>query len=325
MKAITKSTQNQLVWEEVESPTLHPGQIRIDVRASAVNRADLLQHRGFYPPPPGASPILGLECAGIVSETAGDVKTHRVGDAVCALLAGGGYAEQVVCNAEHALPIPQNLSLSEAAALPEVFATAWCNLFMEGQLQPHQRVLIHAGASGVGTAAIQLCKQFANPCYVTVGSEAKITACKQLGAEQGWLRKEQAFKAGLLNELNLSGVDLILDPVGGSYLDDNLSCLNVDGRLVIIGLMGGIKSELNLAQIVTKRAKIIGSALRSRPDEYKARVMSALEEKVWPHIESGAITPVIEKAFPIQETAAAFELLASNHTTGKLVLTVNAE
>ncbi|PCJ21759.1 MAG: NAD(P)H-quinone oxidoreductase [Gammaproteobacteria bacterium] len=329
MKAIVKTKENQLVWEEVNAPTLSPGHIRIDVHASAINRADLLQYRGFYPPPPGASSILGLECAGVVSEIASDVSSHQVGDSVCALLSGGGYAEQVVCHAGHAVPIPQNLSLHSAAALPEVFATAWCNLFIEAQLQPHERVLIHAGASGVGTAAIQLCKQFANPCYVTVGNEEKVRACKSLGAEQGWVRNKDSFKEQLLAQLSqdgatLTGVDVILDPVGGSYLADNMQCLNIDGRLVVIGLMGGIKSELNLAQIVSKRISIIGSALRSRPTRYKTQVMSALRDKVWPLIETDKISPIIEQTFPIQDVTSAFELLSSNDTIGKLVLQIKS-
>lgn len=337
MKAIIKTEKNRLIWDEVEAPILNSGQVRIDIHASAVNRADLLQFKGFYPPPPGASPILGLECSGIVSEVAADVENHQVGDPVCALLSGGGYAEQVVCDAGHAIAIPKNLSLRSAAALPEVFATAWCNLFIEGQLQPEQRVLIHAGASGVGTAAIQLCKQFSNPCYVTVGSEKKITYCKNLGADQGWIRNNSNFKASVLAELERNGtkhkassngsipnngVDLVLDPVGGSYLADNIDCLNIDGRLVIIGLMGGIKSELNLAQLVSKRIKIIGSALRSRPAAYKTHVMLALKENVWPLIEAEKISPIIENTFPIQETESAFELLSSNNTIGKLLLTI---
>lgn len=321
MHAIIK--QQQLVWQQTPEPELKPGCIRIKVHASAVNRADLLQSRGLYPAPPGASEILGLECSGEVIEVAADVDQYQIGQPVCALLAGGGYAEQVVCLAKHALPIPEEIDTVTAAAIPEVFATAWCNLYMEAKLQTQETVLLHAGASGVGSAAIQLCTQMDNPCWVTVGSQQKLEYCQQLGASGGWLRSENNFKTKLSQELPSTGVNVILDPVGAAYFEDNIDCLTLDGRLVLIGLMGGIKSEINLAKIVSKRIKIIGSTLRNRSDDYKTNVINSMYKNLWPLFESKKINPVIEKTYAIQQINEAFELLASNNTIGKIILTVN--
>src|SRR5690606_7742234 len=233
-----------LSWVEQPDPgPVGADEVRIQVAWAGVNRADLVQRAGFYPPPPGASPILGLEVSGVISEVGADVTRFAVGDQVCALLAGGGYAEQVVVSELQVLPVPDGLGLREAAALPEVFATAWLNLYMEGQVQPGERVLLHAGASGVGTAAIQLCRTFGNPCFVTVGGPEKINACQALGADAGWNRNDGSFVEAVKA---WGGADMILDPVGGDYIPQDQAVLNIGGRLVLIGLMGGRKTEVDL-------------------------------------------------------------------------------
>ncbi|HEY5644769.1 MAG TPA: NAD(P)H-quinone oxidoreductase [Pseudomonadales bacterium] len=320
MKAI-QVDGDRLVWKETESPTLGTGEVRIRVAATAVNRADLVQRRGGYPPPPGASPILGLECAGEVVEVGEGVARCAPGDRVCALLAGGGYAEEVVVPAGQVLPLPGGIGMVEAAALPEVFATAFLNLFMEANLTRGESVLLHAGASGVGTAAIQLCVQSGNPCFVTAGSAEKIDRCVALGAGGGWNRHDGSFVEAVRAWAG-AGVDVILDPVGAAYLGDNLSVLATDGRLVVIGLMGGAETKLNLGVMMVKRQRLIGSTLRARSVGAKAAVMDRLRDEVWPHIERGAIQPIIETVIPIEEAERAHELVASDATFGKVVLRV---
>ncbi len=309
----------KLLWGEAPQPELGEGAVRIGVQASAVNRADLLQARGGYPPPPGASPILGLECAGEVLEVGEGVSRVAPGDQVCALLAGGGYAEQVVVPAGQVLPVPKGLSALEAAALPEVFATAYLNLYLEGGLEPGGRALIHAGASGVGTAAVQLCRELGNPCFVTLGSRDKLERCLELGAEAGHVRHDGSFLEAVQSWAP-EGVDVVLDPVGGAYLADNLNCLGLDGALVIIGLMGGMQTEVNLGLMLMKRLRVIGSTLRARSIAEKARIMDALAERVWPLIEAGRIKPIVEKVMPMAEAGAAHDLIASDVTFGKVLL-----
>lgn len=321
MKAIAIES-DKLLWQDHPDPIAGPGEVVIDVQATAINRADLVQRSGGYPPPPGASPILGLECSGIVSEVDSAVSSVAVGDRVCALLSGGGYAERVAVPAGQVLPIPTGLDFTQAAALPEVFATAYLNLFMEAGLQPGESALLHAGASGVGTAGIQLCKAFHNPCFVTAGSAEKIAQCTELGASGGANRHTQSFSELVPQWTDGKGVDVILDPVGAGYFADNLASLAVDGRLVIIGLMGGAVSEVNIGLMMMKRLRVIGSTLRARPIAGKAKVMDALRARVWPKIESGGIRPIIEKVFPMSDVEAAYELVASNETVGKVVLTV---
>jgi putative PIG3 family NAD(P)H quinone oxidoreductase len=311
----------RLVWADAELPETGTGDVRIRVMATAVNRADLVQRSGNYPPPPGASPILGLECAGEVLEVGEGVGRVAVGDRVCALLAGGGYAEEVVVPAGQVLPIPGDLSMHEAAAIPEVFATAWLNLFMEARATLGERVLLHAGASGVGTAAIQLCQLRGNPCFVTAGASDKIERCQALGAEGGWNRHDGPF-TGAVKDWAPAGVDVILDPVGAGYLTDNLSVLGLDGRLVIIGLMGGAEATLNLGVLMVKRQRIIGSTLRARSVAAKAAVMDELKAEVWPHFESGRIRPIVEAVIPVEEAEKAHELVAGDQTFGKVVLSV---
>lgn len=320
MKAI-EIKGDDLAWAEVEAPQPGSGEILIRNQATAVNRADLVQRSGNYPPPPGTSEILGLECAGEITAVGPDVDSFRPGDKVCALLAGGGYAEQVVVPAGQALPIPAGLNAAEAAALPEVFATAYLNLYMEGALEPGQCALIHAGASGVGTAGIQLCKAFNNPVWVTAGSQGKIDRCVALGAQGGHDRHAGEFRDRVADWTDGNGFDVILDPVGGAYLGANLRSLATDGRLVVIGLMGGAKAELELGVMMVKRLRVIGSTLRARPVAAKAAVMDALKARVWPEIEAGRIQPIIEATFPIQDAARAHELIAGNDTFGKVVLT----
>lgn len=320
MKAITIKGDD-LQWDEVADVQPGPGEILIRNEATAVNRADLVQRTGNYPPPPGASEILGLECAGEVIALGEDVQRFKVGDKVCALLAGGGYAEQVVVAAGQARRIPDGLTPAQAAALPEVFATAYLNLYMEGALQPGERALLHAGASGVGTAGIQLCKAFNNPVWVTVGSQDKIDRCVALGAAGGHDRHAGDFRDQVKGWTDGNGFDVILDPVGGAYLQANVRSLATDGRLVIIGLMGGVKAELELGVMMVKRLRVIGSTLRARSVAAKAAVMDQLEERVWPEIAAGRIKPIIEATLPITDAAQAHELIASNDTFGKVVLT----
>lgn len=306
--------------EWAEQPTLgcDVGEIRIRVAAAGLNRADLLQRAGLYPPPPGASEVLGLECAGIVSEV-GAGCDWQVGDRVCALLAGGGMAEEVVVDARHALPLPDGVSLHEAAALPEVYATAWLNLFQLAGLKPGEKVLLHAGASGVGSAAIQLCKAFGNPCWVSVGSAERLAYCEALGAQGGVLRGD-----GNLQALRDFGpFDVILDPVGGDYAALNLELLARDGRWVNIGLMGGRKAELDLALLLGKRIQLSGSTLRNRDEQFKADLLRDLRQQVWPLFAEGRLKPQLERGYPVKDAEAAFAELASNRVNGKLVLVID--
>ena len=320
MRAVV-AEDKKLIIVDRPSPTPGPGQVVIDVAASAINRADLLQAAGGYPPPPGASDVLGLECSGTVSAIGEGVSRVSIGDEVCALLAGGGYAEQVVVAAGQVLPVPHGLSLRQAAAIPEVFATAYLNLYMEARLKPAETVIVHAGASGVGTAAIQMLQQTNNPVFVTAGSAEKIERCVALGAQGGFDRHQGSFLAAA-QAWSAEGVDVILDPVGAAYLADNLSLLSLNGRLVLIGLMGGIQTELNLAMMMMKRLRIIGSTLRARPIAEKAAVMDELYEQVWPHFVSGAIEPIVEAEFSLDQANDAHALIASDTTFGKVLLTV---
>ncbi|SRR5690554_2643748 len=301
------------------APACAEGQVRIRVVAAGVNRADLLQAAGLYPPPPGVSEMLGLECAGIITEVAAG--SHwQVGDRVCALLAGGGMAEEVCVDARHVLPIPEGLTLVQAAAIPEVYATAWLNVFQLGQAQPGEKVLLHAGASGVGSAAIQLCKAFDNPCWVTVGSAERLAYCQELGAQGGVLRGD-----GIEGLKEFAPFDVILDPVGASYAAQNLKMLALEGRWINIGLMGGRRAELDLAHLLSKRIQLIGSTLRSRSDAFKGELIAQLTEKVWPLFSSGALNPQVEEVFAWTDAEAAFARLASNQVNGKIVLQIGQE
>lgn len=315
--------EKRMVWREHEDPgPLEAEDVRIDIAWAGVNRADLMQRAGNYPPPPGESEIPGLEVSGTVVEVGRSVERFRRGDRVCALLAGGGYAEQVVVNEAQVLPIPHGLGLREAAALPEVFATAWLNLYMEGALQPGQRVLLHAAASGVGTAAIQLCRAFGNPCFVTAGSSDKLEACYRLGADAGWNRHDGSFVDAVKQ---WGGADMILDPVGGDYIAQDLAVLNVEGRLVLIGLMGGAETQVSLGRLLVKRQRIIGSTLRSRSAKAKGAILDALYAHVWPKLASGEIEPLIASTWPVQEAESAMQYLIDNANIGKVLLSVGGQ
>ncbi|WP_296233769.1 NAD(P)H-quinone oxidoreductase [Pseudomonas sp. UBA4617] len=315
MKAL-QGVDGHVAWVEAERPACDAGQVRIRVAAAGLNRADLLQMKGLYPPPPGASPYMGLECAGVVSEV-GAGADWRVGDRVCALLASGAMAEEVVVDARHVLPVPEGLSLYEAAALPEVYATAWLNIFQLGRVKAGEKVLVHAGASGVGSAAIQLCKAFGSPVWVSVGSRDRLAYCEKLGAAGGVVRNEN------LDALEGFGpFDVILDPVGASYGELNLKVLARDGRWVIIGLMGGRSFELDLAQILTKRIQLQGSTLRNRDDSFKAELISTLRKDVWPLFSEGRLDPQLVGTYPIEQAQAALDELASNQIAGKLVVII---
>lgn len=318
MQAISVSEAGRLCLAAEPRPTPAPGEVRIRIHATAVNRADLLQRQGFYPPPPGASAILGLECAGVVDALGAGVTQWPLGTPVCALLAGGGYAEYVCVDARHCLPLPPGLSFLQGAALPEAFATAWLNLFELAHLAPGERVLLPAGASGVGTAALQLCRLFGNPCFVSVGTAEKLQRCLALGAAGGVVRGQEPLAALLKPE----GVDVILDPVAGSSLSEHLGLLREGGRLVLIGLMGGREATLDLGRLLVKRLQLTGSTLRSRSADAKARLIAALATQLWPHFGTGRLTPVIDTVFPLAAAEAAHARVTSNRTVGKVVLTV---
>ena len=322
MKAVVIDEDNRPQWQDFETAVANADEVLIKVHATAINRADLMQRQGVYPPPPGASPILGLECAGEVVAVGENCSRLNVGDRVCALLAGGGYAQFASAHEGSVLPIPDGLSFVEAASLPEVFATAWLNLFMEANLQPGEKVILHAGASGVGTAAIQLCRSFGSATFITAGSDEKIRSCIELGADAGFNRHQGSFLEKAKEFAGDGGVNVVLDPVGGAYLKENLKLLALNGRLVLIGLMGGVRAEIDLAALMMKRIRVIGSTLRARPTSEKAQVMNQLFEKVWPKIESGEIRPIIDATFPIEKVVEAHDLVSSDATLGKVVLSV---
>lgn len=311
------------VLVELPAPALRPGTVRIAVTAAGVNRADLSQKAGTYPPPPGASPILGLECAGRITEVSNDVTAWSVGDRVCALLAGGGYASEVVIDARHVLPIPDALTDVDAAAVVEVFATAWLNLMTVGGLRGRTgtRVLLHAGGSGVGTAAVQLAHQWGHRVFVTAGDAQKVARCVSLGADGGAVRHDGPW-VDAVRAWAPDGVDVILDPVGGSYLADNLQALGTDGRLVLIGLLGGRTAPVDLGRVLVKRLSVLGSTLRSRTADDKATLVAELREHVWPLLGDGTLVPVLDRTFPLADAEAAHAHLASNTSVGAVVLTV---
>lgn len=303
-----------LSWRKEQAAALQPGQVRVRIKAAGINRADLLQKAGHYPPPPGTTDILGLECAGEVIETSGQTR-WQPGDRVCALLAGGGMADEVVVDARHLLPVPQGMSWEDAAAIPEVFSTAWLNVFELGAAQPGEKVLIHAGASGVGTAAIQLCKAFGNPCWVSLGSQDKLDTCIALGAEGGVLRHD-----GIASLKDFGPFDVALDPVGANYAKDHLDLLALDGRWVLIGLMGGRGAELDLAKVLGKRLRLTGSTLRTRNADFKAGLLARMEEKLWPLFETGKLKPLVARTYPFDQVDEAFDELALDRIVGKIVL-----
>ena len=326
MRAIANESAG-LVWRDVPDVSAGAGEVVIDVHTAGVNRADLLQAAGKYPPPPGASEILGLEVAGIVSDVGAAVSNIVVGQPVCALLSGGGYAERVVVPARQVLPIPQGVTVEDAAGLPEAACTVWSNLVMAANLQAGEVVLVHGGASGIGTHAIQVATALGARVAVTAGSPAKLQLCRDLGAEVTISYRDDDFVDRVRAETEGRGADVILDLMGASYLDRNLCALAPDGRLVIIGMQGGVKAELNIAALIGKRLTVLGTALRGRPVDGprgKGPIVDAVVASVWPMIATGAVLPVIGARFPIEEAAQAHRALESGETFGKVLLTVRA-
>ena len=324
MRAITIPTPGDasaLVIHEVPTPDVAANEVLVQVAASGVNRADLMQRQGFYPPPPGASAYPGLEVSGTVSAIGGDVTGWAVGDQVCALLSGGGYAEQVAVAATQLLPVPEGVSLVEAAALPEVVCTVWSNLFMTANLQVGQTVLIHGGSSGIGTMAIQLARAVGARIAVTAATSDKLEACRTLGAEVLINYREQDFVEVLAQATHGRGADVILDNIGAKYLARNVGALAVNGRLVIIGLQGGVKAELDISTLLRKCAAVIATSLRGRPLSEKAAIVAAVREHVWPLIETGEVKPVVHRAFPLAQAADAHRELEAGTNIGKVLLT----
>lgn len=308
---------------ELPAPALVPGALRIQVAASAVNRADLLQRQGLYPPPPGASPILGLECAGRVAELGAGVEGWKVGDRAMALLAGGGYAEEVVVPAGCAMPVPERLSLEEAAALPEVFLTVFLNVFQLGALPEGGSALVHGGGSGIGTAAIQLVKAAGGHVLVTAGSEEKCARCLALGADRAVDYRSGDFVAAARELTGGAGVDVVLDSIGAPYLARNLAALRTGGRLVVIGLMGGAKAELSLGELLARRLQVIGSTLRARPDTEKAALVAAFQRRFAPLLADGRLRPVVDRVLPLADAAEAHRAMKASEHFGKIVLRVD--
>jgi putative PIG3 family NAD(P)H quinone oxidoreductase len=299
-----------------------PGEVAIAVAATAVNRADLLQRRGFYPPPPGASDVLGLECSGEIAAVGEGVSQWRIGDTVCALLAGGGYASRVVCPAGQVMPVPDGIDLVTAAALPEVACTVWSNLFMVAGLKPREVLLVHGGAGGIGTFAIQLAAQLGARVFTTGGTPEKLALCAELGAEVTISYRDQDFVDVVREHTNGVGVDVILDNMGAAYLGRNVEALAPEGRLVIIGMQGGTKGELDIAALLRKRGAVIATALRSRPIEGKAAICASVVEHVWPLVAEGLVRPIVHGRLPLDDVAAAHRLMESGEHIGKIVLTV---
>jgi putative PIG3 family NAD(P)H quinone oxidoreductase len=311
-----------LKWAEVPDPTPGPGEVLIDVAATAVNRADLLQRQGNYPPPPGASDILGLECSGTIAGLGEGVEGWRVGDEVCALLAGGGYAERVAVPSGQLLPVPAGVDLVTAAGLPEVACTVWSNVVMHAGLSEEDVLLVHGGASGIGTHAIQVGKALGATVAVTAGSEDRVQRCRRLGADIAINYREQDFVDVLKKDTG--GADVILDNMGASYLDRNINALAQEGRLVVIGMQGGVKGELNLGKLLSKRASVTATGLRARPKENKARIVAEVREHLWPLIERGSVQPVIDRVMPIADAGEAHRALDEGGVFGKIVLTTGA-
>jgi NADPH2:quinone reductase len=311
-----------LVPAERPRPTPGPGEVLVRVAAAGVNRPDVMQRLGQYPPPPGASDIPGLEVAGTIESLGADVDGWRTGDQVCALLAGGGYAEYAVAPAPQCLPVPRALPLRASAAIPETFFTVWTNVFERGRLRPGEILLVHGGASGIGTTAIQMARAFGADVFATAGSAEKCEACERLGARRAVNYRELDFVA-VLRELTAGrGVDVILDMVGGPYLPRNLELLRQEGRLVQIATLGGAASEINMVPVLRRRLTITGSTLRARSVAEKGAIAGALREHVWPLIESGVVAPVIHAEFPLRSAAEAHRVLEADTHIGKLVLVV---
>ena len=323
MKAIVVKKSDKepiLSWQDVTDVTYGPEQVLVDIKATAVNRADLLQAQGLYPPPSGESEILGLEMCGVIAAVGTAAEGWQVGDRVLGLLSGGGYAQQVAVHPEMLMRLPDSWSFTEGAAIPEVWLTAFSNLFMEGGLQSGERVMLHAGGSGVGTAGIQLARAAGATVYATAGTEAKLAKCRELGARLAVNYKEQDFFKAVMGDTEDQGVDLILDPVGAAYLTQDLNLLRVNGRLVIIGLLSGRTAEVDLGAVLGKGLRIIGTRLRARPLTEKILITREFKERFWPLLEQGRLQPIVDRVFPIEEAQAAHAHVRQNMNTGKVVL-----
>ena len=306
-----------LQWAEVPDPVPAAGEVLVDVAASAVNRADLLQRQGYYPPPPGASEYLGLECSGTITELGEGVEGWQVGDEVCALLAGGGYAEKVAIPAGQLLPVPAEVELIAAAGLPEVACTVWANVVMYGKLGEGDVFLVHGGAGGIGTHAIQMAKALGATVAVTAGSAARLESCGQLGADILINYREQDFVEELKK---VGGADVILDNMGASYLKKNIDALAMDGRLVNIGMQGGTTAELNIGWLMGKRASVYSAGLRGRTLEEKAAIVADVRERLWPLVEQGSVMPIIGQVYPLSQADDAHRALENGTVFGKILL-----
>ena len=311
-----------LAWREVPDAAAGPGEVLVRVQATAVNRADLMQREGHYDPPPGASTYPGLECSGTIEALGTGVSGWAVGSEVCALLAGGGYAELVAVPVGQLLPVPAGVSLVEAAALPEVTCTVWSNVFMTAALQPGEMLLVHGGSSGIGTMAIQLAREVGARVAVTAGSADKLERCRLLGASLLINYRDQDFVDEVRTATGGLGADVILDNMGAKYLSRNVDVLSANGRLVVIGLQGGTRAELDLGVLLRKRAAVIATSLRARPLAEKATIVAAVREHVWPLVASGAVRPVVHATLPLAEAGRAHQMLADSTHVGKVLLAV---
>jgi putative PIG3 family NAD(P)H quinone oxidoreductase len=309
-----------LQWTEVADPVPGPGEVLVDVAGSGVNRADMMQRQGFYPPPQGAPPYPGLECSGTVAAVGPEVTGWRPGDAVCALLVGGGYAEKVAVPAGQLLPAPASVSLRHAAGLPETACTVYANVFLGAGLKAGETLLVHGGASGIGTMAIQLAKQAGATVAATAGSAEKLKSCRELGADITINYHDEDFVQAIKKATQGRGADVILDIIGAAYLARNVDALAPDGRIAIIGLQGGRKAELDLSKLMAKRGTISCTTLRARPREQKGDIVRAVREHVWPLVDTGAIRPVIHCELPLAEAAEAHRIMTASTHTGKILL-----
>ena len=322
MTAVEAGGPDVLRVADVDDPVPGPREVVLDVVAAGVNRADLLQHQGHYPPPVGVTAVLGLECSGTVRSVGPEVVGWAEGDQACALLAGGGYAEQVAVPVEQLMPVPTSCSLVEAAALPEAACTVWSNLVMAAGLARGDVVLIHGGASGIGTMAIQVALTRGARPLVTVGSEHKAEACRRLGAVRAISYRDGDFVDVVMEETDGGGVDVVLDIMGAQYLDANVRALASGGRLVVIGLQGGTKAELNLGRLLSRRLSVIGTTLRARTPAEKGRIVSEVVQHLWPAVESGQVGPVVDRVLPVSDADEAHRLLEQGDVVGKVVLQV---
>jgi NADPH2:quinone reductase len=308
--------------DETPAPKAAAGEVLINVAYAGVNRPDIFQRKGLYPPPPGASPIMGLEVSGEIIAIGAGVEQWHIGDKVCALCNGGGYAEQVAVPAAQCLPVPESLTMAEAAALPETCFTVWTNVFQRCALQPGESLLVHGGASGIGSTAIQIAKALACTVYATVGSPEKVSACVALGADEVWNYQQQDFVSEALAATGMAGVDVILDMVGGDYFQKNIDIAAKDGRIVNIAFLRGSKAEVDFRNVMLKRLVITGSTLRPQTDQEKTAIAQQLLAQVWPQIAAGKIKPLIAAEFNLSDVGRAHELMESNTLIGKIVLKV---